>query len=85
MQAEVDAYGVLTEAALAADYLRWEDKSATHLDYYRGKYMRTLSNKRDFLISRWDVPDDSINWVTYYGDADYSLPQGENSVCRKGW
>ena len=76
MQAEVDAYGELTEAALAADYLRWGDKSATQLPYYRRKYMRMLTNKRDFLISKWDVPDDSINWVTYYGDADFALPQG---------
>jgi hypothetical protein len=76
MQAEVDAYGVLTEAALAADYLRWGDKSATQLPYYRRKYMRMLSNKRDFLSSKWDVPDDTINWVTYYGDNDYALPQG---------
>lgn len=76
MQAEVDAYGELTEAALAADYLRWGDKSATQLWYYRNKYMRMLTNKRDFLISKWDVPDDSIKWVTYYGDTDYALPQG---------
>lgn len=76
MQAEVDAYGELTEAALAADYLRWGDKSATQLPYYRRKYMRMLTNKRDFLISKWDVPDDSINWITYYGDTDFALPQG---------
>ena len=76
MQAEVDAYGVLTEAALAADYLRWEDKSATHLDYYRGKYMRMLSNKRDFLISKWDVAAGSNNWATYYANENLSLPKG---------
>ncbi|MBR5639608.1 MAG: CotH kinase family protein [Muribaculaceae bacterium] len=76
MQAEVDAYGELTEAALAADYLRWGDNSATQLSYYRRKYMRMLSNKRDFLVSKWDVPDDSIKWVTYYGETDYALPKG---------
>ena len=76
MQAEVDAYGELTEAALAADYLRWGDNSATQLSYYRRKYMRMLSNKLDFLVSKWDVPDDSIKWVTYYGETDYALPKG---------
>jgi hypothetical protein len=84
MQAEVDAYGELTEAALAADYLRWGDKSATQLAYYRRKYMKMLSNKRDFLISKWDVPDDSINWVSYYGDSDYALPQGVQAYVVDG-
>ncbi|MBR5119061.1 MAG: CotH kinase family protein [Muribaculaceae bacterium] len=79
MQAEVDAYGELTEAALAADYLRWGDKSATQLWYYRNKYMRMLTNKRDFLASQWDIPADTINWVTYYSDTDLALPQGVNA------
>ncbi len=76
MQAEVDAYGQLTEAAFACDFLRWGDKSATQLWYYRRKYVTLLSNKRDFLISKWDVAADSINCATYYATENLSLPQG---------
>ena len=79
MQAEVDAYGVLTESALASDFLRWGDESATQLWYYRAKYMTMLGNKRNFLISKWDVPADTIHWATYYSDMDLSLPQGVNA------
>ena len=76
MQAEVDAYGELTEAALASDYLRWGDKSATQLTYYRRKYMRMLTNKRDFLISKWDVPTADLKWATYYADENLCIPSG---------
>lgn len=76
MQAEVDAFGELTEAALACDYLRWGDLSATNLWYYRLKYMKLLRNKRDFMISKWDVPSNNINWTTYFSDVDLTLPQG---------
>ena len=79
MQAEVDAYGELTEAALASDYLRWNDASATQLWYYRAKYMTMLSNKRTFLVSKWDVLADTIHWATFYSDTDISLPQGINA------
>lgn len=79
MQDEVDAYGQLTEAALASDFLRWDDASATQLWYYRQKYMTMLNNKRTFLISKWDVPADTINWATYYSDIDLALPEGVNA------
>ena len=83
MQDEVDAYGVLTEAALAADYLRWGDKSATQLQYYRRKYIRCLTNKLDFLISQWDMPSSDDNWATYYSDVDLTLPQGVKAFVVK--
>lgn len=79
MQAEVDAFGQLTEAALACDYLRWGDASSTDLAYYRRRYIAALRNKRDFLISKWDVPSYDINWTTYYSERDLSLPQGVNA------
>lgn len=79
MQDEVDAYGLLTEAALASDYLRWNDLSDTQLSWYRRQYMRRLTNKRDFLISQWDVASDDLNWATYYSDIDLALPQGINA------
>ncbi len=83
MQAEVDAYGQLTEAALTSDYQRWGDKSATQLWYYRDKYVRLLGNKRNFLISNWDVPNDDINWTTYYSDVALALPQGVKAYVVK--
>ena len=76
MQAEVDAYGLLTEAALACDFLRWGDRSATQLWYYRRKYVTLLSNKRDFLISKWDVPTADLKWATYYADENLCIPIG---------
>ncbi|MBR6489477.1 MAG: CotH kinase family protein, partial [Muribaculaceae bacterium] len=60
MQAEVDAYGELTEAALAADFLRWGDKSATQLAYYRRRFIRLLTNKYNFLASHWNDPEEGI-------------------------
>ena len=79
MQDEVDAYGQLTEAALACDYLRWGDASATQLWYYRKKYVNLLTNKLDFLKSKWDVPSDDLNWTTYYSEENLELPQGVNA------
>lgn len=76
MQQEVDDFGLLTEQALACDYLRWGDESATNPERYRRNFMIALQNKRDFLISKWDVPAYEINWATYYSDVDLSLPQG---------
>jgi hypothetical protein len=76
MQAEVDAYGQLTEQALASDYLRWQDPSSTNIAYYRMKFMSALENKRNFLSSKWDVRLEGSLWSTYYSDTDLALPQG---------
>lgn len=76
MQAEVDAYGQLTEQALASDFRRWEDPSSTNLAYYRIKFMSALENKRNFLSSVWDKRPQGKHWSTYYSDTDLALPEG---------
>ena len=76
MQEEVDAYGQLTEQALAADYARWGDKSATNPAYYRRKFMNALGNRVNFLSSQWDVHPDGVKWSTYISDEDLALPEG---------
>ena len=76
MQDEVDAYGQLTEQALAADFLRWGDKSATNPAYYRRKFMKALGNRVAFLSSQWDVHPEGVNWSTYISDENLCLPEG---------
>ena len=76
MQEEVDAYGQLTEQALAADYARWGDKSATNPAYYRRKFMNALGNRVNFLSSQWDVHPEGVKWSTYISDEDLALPEG---------
>lgn len=74
MQAEVDAWGEISEAALAQDYLRWGDETDLYPNYYRRKFMTTLTNKHDFLVSKWDLSLSNYFWTTYYSDKDLSLP-----------
>lgn len=84
MQAEVDAFGQLTEAALASEFLRWDDLSATNQWYYRRKYMTLLSNRRDFFISKWDAAPATNKWTTYYSDVNLSLPEGATAFVVNG-
>lgn len=89
MQTEVDAWGEMSEAALAQDYLRWGDETDMYPDYYRRKFMITLTNKLNFLASKWDTFGSNIKWTTYFGKTNLALPQGVrafvvNSICEDG-
>ena len=61
MQEEIDAFGQLTDQALAADFQRWEDLSASNPGHYRSVLMRFITNKRNFLATKWDNPIGDIN------------------------
>jgi len=61
MAGEVSAYGQLVRKAMAADYKRWGDKSATEMNYYLTKYKNLLRNKMNFLASRWNYLPGDIN------------------------
>ncbi len=84
MQGVVNDFGVLTSQALASDYRRWGDKSATALDYYRKRYVKYLTNKRDFLALKWDTIPVNNKWTTYYSDINLALPQGIKAFIVNG-
>lgn len=63
LQDEVDNYKNMVTAGLAADYKRWNDKSATEVSYYCKRIMRFFKKKYDFLAPIWDV--------------DYAYPIGD--------
>lgn len=60
IQDEVDAFEQLVSAALASDYLRWEDASSKNIHRQLENFMRRLTNRRIFLGLRWDDPEKGI-------------------------
>ena len=59
MQAEVDAYEQLVSGALASDYLRWGDSGSHNPHKKLERFMRLLTNKYNFLCSRWNDPEEA--------------------------